>query len=95
MQTAQIGDQAQAPTLTNNPELAEEEVSLPEFLRKRFVNAQPNSRLAILKRHKFTSEGREQRVRASLDALNAPQPITLELEQWKEVVAEAEEDDED
>jgi hypothetical protein len=85
----------QSPALTNSPEFAEDEVWLLDFLRKRFVSAQSTSRLAILKRHKFTAEGREQRIRASLDALNAPQPITLKLEQWKEVVAEAEEDDED
>lgn len=87
---------AQSPALTITSEFVEDEGWLFDFLRKRFVNGQPTSRLAILKGNKFTAEGREQRIRISLDALNTPQPITLTLEQWKEVVVEAaEEVDED
>jgi len=86
--------QAQAPAL-NVHELAVEPIALFDFLSKRLVIVQPASELEILKKHKFTAEGREQRIRVSLNALNAPEPITLNLEQWKEVVAEAEEDDED
>lgn len=83
---------AQAPALTG----AVEPVWFLDFLNKRSsLIAQPTSKLTILKQHKFTDDGREQRIRLSLDALNAPQPIKLTLEQWKEVVTEAEEDDED
>ena len=90
------GDQrVQAPALTASPEVGELEVRVLNFLTKRFSDARPTSRLAMLKRQVFTAEGREQRIKASLDALNAPQPTTLTLEQWKDVIAEAEEDDED
>jgi len=86
---AELGDlRAQTPAVANAPVLL-----VPAS--KRLVIAQPTSKLAILKGQTFTVEGRARRVRVSLDALNAPQPITLNLEQWKEVVAEAEEDDED
>jgi hypothetical protein len=83
---------AQAPAVTNGPE---EEVWLLDLFRKQFASAQPASKLAIFKRYKFTAEGREQRIKASLDALDSPQPTTLTAEQWKEVVAEAEEDADD
>lgn len=81
-----LGNQrAQAPA---SSEFAEEQVWLLAMVRR-------TSRLTILKRQVFTAEGRAQRIKASLDALNAPQPTALTLEQWKGVVAEAEEDDED
>lgn len=38
---------------------------------------------------------RDERIRESIEALNAPEPITLTLEEWKEVIEEAEEDDEE
>lgn len=91
---AGLGNQrAQEPNLAN---VAAEPVWFLDFLNKRSsVTVRPTSRLAILKREKFTVEGRAQRIKHSLDALNAPDPIQLTLEQWKEVIAEAEEDDED
>ncbi len=84
---------AQLPDLTTVPEFAD--VWTLGFLSKAFVYVHPTARLAVLKRGKFTAEGRTQRIKLSLDALNALQPTILTLEQWKEVIAEAEEDDED
>ena len=37
----------------------------------------------------------EERIRRSLAALNAPEPINLTLEQWKQVIEEAEEEDDE
>jgi len=56
-------------------------------------SAQPAFKLAILKGQKFTPEGRQQRIAASLAALNAPQPTDLTLAQWKEIVEEVEDED--
>lgn len=90
---AGLGSQrSQSPAL-NIHELVIAPVALLDFLTKKVIE-QP-SKLAILKKHKFTAEGREQRIKVSLDALNTPEPITLNLEQWKEVVAEAEEEDDE
>lgn len=65
---------------------------------RRFVASQPSSKLAMLKRQKFIPEGRQQRVEASLAALEAPQLTDLNLEQWKQLIEEVgheyEDDDE-
>lgn len=53
----------------------------------------PGFKLALLKFRKFTPEGREQRIALSLAALNAPQPTDLTVAAWKEVLAEAESDE--
>lgn len=37
---------------------------------------------------------REERIRRSLDALNAPCPTELSLAEWKRIIEEEEEDDE-
>src|SRR5262249_47152845 len=58
-------------------------------------SAQPTLKLELLKRQKFTPEKREQRIRDSLAALNAPQPTTLTLAQWKEIVDEVEDENDD
>jgi len=50
-------------------------------------------KLALLKRQKFTTLGRDQRVAASLAALNSPQPTELPLEQWKEIAEEIGDED--
>lgn len=54
-----------------------------------------DSKLAMLKRKVFTPERREERIRASLAALNSPQLINLTLAQWKTVAEEMEDDDEE
>jgi hypothetical protein len=76
-------------------DFAEEELWLWAMLNRQFGSVSPDSRLTILKRQKFTVEGREQRIAASLAALEAPQPTVLTREQWKEIVEEVEDDDED
>ena len=84
---------AQTPFL--QPEFEGENWLLLTSIKARFGAAPPESKLAILKRHKFTPEGREHRVAASLAALEAPQSILLTREQWKEIVEEVEDEDED
>jgi hypothetical protein len=59
-----------------------------------FNGAETAFKLTMLKRQKFSAEGREQRITASMQALNAPQPTELSLSEWKEIV-EVIEDDED
>jgi len=54
---------------------------------------EPGLKLALLKRRKFTREGRPERIATSLAALNAPQPIDLTLEQWKQILEEVEDED--
>ena len=61
--------------------------------RRLLASAQPDFKLALLKRQKFTPEGRERRIAASLAAMNAPQPTELTLAQWKEIVEEIEDED--
>ena len=82
---------AQTPALTL--EFEENELWLWTTLNKRFGAASPESKLAILKRHKFTPEGRERRIATSIAALESPQPTVLTREQWKEVVEEVEDED--
>jgi hypothetical protein len=50
-------------------------------------------RLTVLKRQKFTPEGRQARIQASLSALYAPQPTKLTLAQWKSILEEDEDED--
>lgn len=57
--------------------------------------ASPSAKLDILKRHRFTAAGRQARVEASLAAVNGPQRIVLTAAQWKELMEEIEEEDED
>ena len=54
---------------------------------------QADLKLAALKQQKFTSEEREKRIADSLAAINAPQPTDLPLEQWKEILAEIDDED--
>ncbi|RPJ55417.1 MAG: hypothetical protein EHM23_26280 [Acidobacteria bacterium] len=61
--------------------------------RELLAQAQPTAKLALLKRQKFTAEGRSQRVASSLAAVNGPQPTRLTAAQWKEIVEEVEEED--
>jgi hypothetical protein len=62
------------------------------FLRV-IASAQPSFKLGLLKRQKFTPEKREQRIKDSLAALNARQPTTLTVAQWKEIVEEIEDEE--
>jgi hypothetical protein len=84
---------AQGPTGTADFE--EADVWLWTMLRERLAIARPESKLAILKRYKLTPEGRERRIEAALAALEAPQPTVLRREQWREIVEEIEDEDEE
>ena len=53
----------------------------------------PSFKLAMLKRQKFTHEGRQARINRSLAALNARQPTDLTLAQWKTLLEEVEDED--
>jgi hypothetical protein len=55
--------------------------------------AQPSFRLQVLKRQTFTRGTRQARIEKSLAAVNAPQPTTLTLAQWKEILEEVEDED--
>jgi hypothetical protein len=88
-----LGNQwAQGPTTAD---FAEEELWPWATLNRRFGEAHPASKLGILKRRKFTAEGRDARIQASLAALDAPQPTNLTLEQWREIIEEVEDEDEE
>jgi Arc/MetJ-type ribon-helix-helix transcriptional regulator len=54
---------------------------------------QPALRLSLLKRQKFTPEGRQARIAASLAALHASQPTDLPMDEWKAIVEEIEDED--
>ena len=60
---------------------------------KLFNACQSAFKLSLLKQQKFTPEGKEKRVAASLAALNAAQPTELSLQQWKEIFEEIEDDE--
>ncbi len=55
--------------------------------------ALPSFRLTFLKRQHFAPRTQQARIEKSLAALNAPQPTTLTLEQWKAVLEEVEDED--
>jgi hypothetical protein len=55
--------------------------------------AQPSFRLGLLKRQTFIRGTRHTRIEKSLAALNAQQPTTLTLEQWKAILEEVEDED--
>lgn len=63
------------------------------FYRDLLASAQPAFKLTLLKRQKFTADGRQARIAASLAAVNAPQPTDLTLAQWKEIVEEVEDEE--
>jgi len=89
-----LGNQrAQTPVAT--AEFGDYELWLWTMLGKEFGAARSDSKLAIVKRQKFTPEGRAQRIAASIAALEARQPTVLTREQWKEIVEEAEDDDDE
>ena len=87
--TEWLGRHVQVPTTTKS---SENELVLLN-VRKWLVTARPESKLDILKRHTFTPEDRENRIAASLAALNAPQPTVLTKAEWKEIVEEVEDDE--
>ena len=64
-----------------------------ETYRMILSGSQPSFKLAMLKRQRFTSEGRHARIETSLAALNAPQPTELTLAQWKALLEEIEDED--
>jgi len=58
-----------------------------------FGKAFAPARLAVLKRQKFTAEGKRARIDASLAALNAAELIDLPVGTWKTILEEIEDDD--
>jgi hypothetical protein len=67
--------------------------TLPETYRRMVSAAQPAFKLGALKQQKFTPHGKQERIAASLAALDDPQPTELSLAQWKEVIEEIEDDE--
>lgn len=67
--------------------------NFPEGFWIFFSAHRPHSRLAVIKKETFTHEGRAERVRQSLAALNAPQPTELPIAQWKAILEEIEDED--
>jgi hypothetical protein len=64
-----------------------------ETYRTLLTGAQPSYKLALLKRQKFTPQGRQARIANSIAALNARQPTDLTLAQWKAILEEIEDED--
>jgi hypothetical protein len=64
-----------------------------ETYRTLLSGAQPSYKLALLKRQKFTPQGRQARIATSIAALNARQPTDLTLAQWKAILEEIEDED--
>lgn len=81
----------QAPELSRD--FADRDARFFQSLVDRFITTEPALRLAILKKQKFTPEGREDRIRTSLAALDGPQPTNLTPQEWREIVEEVEEED--
>jgi hypothetical protein len=67
--------------------------TLPETYQRLVTAAQTDFKLALLKQQKFTPQGRQERIAASLAVLNAPQPTVLSLAAWKGVIEEIEDDE--
>ncbi len=67
--------------------------SVIENYSKLLSSFSPSFKLAMLKRQKFTLEGRRNRIEMALAALNAPQPTDLTLAQWKALLEEVEDED--
>jgi hypothetical protein len=67
--------------------------TLPETYQRLVSAAQPAFKFALLKQQKFTPQGRQERIAASVAALNVPQPTELSLAQWKDVIEEIEDDE--
>ncbi len=92
-----------AATFLRHGELGNEAIQVPTRMmeadtfiatyRRLLAWAQPTVKLALLKRQKFTAEGRSQRIASSLAAVYGPQPTRLTVAQWKEIVEEVEEED--
>jgi len=57
------------------------------------ATAQSSPRLQLLKAQKFAAVDRQQRIAASLAALDSPQPTNLSIAKWKEIVEEIEDED--
>jgi len=67
--------------------------SVVETYHRILRGALPSYRLAFLKRRRFTNETQRARIERSLAALNADQPTSLTLPQWKAVLEEIEDED--
>ena len=85
---------AQSPVSAES-EFRDEELWLWASLNRQFGSARPESKLATLKRQRFSPEGRDERIRVALASLEAPQPTRLTLEEWKAVITEVESEDEE
>jgi hypothetical protein len=64
-------------------------------LTEKFPAVDASSKLEVLKRQQFNPTGRDQRIQHSLAAVGSAQPTNLDLESWKAIVEEVEDEDED
>ena len=60
-----------------------------------FVQANPTSKLQILKRKRFTPQDRTARIQRSLDALNQPETLQLTAQEWRFFAEDPDLDDQD
>lgn len=83
--------------------LANEEIQIPTLIvsadtppagyRNFVVPEYPALKLGLLKKQKFTPQGRERRIAASLEALEALSPTKLTAAQWIEIAEEVDDED--
>lgn len=102
-QSATLIEMAELPVHMNVSALGNEAIQIPTRImdpdglvgeyRKLLASTQPAFKLAALKMQKFSPDGRQARIAASLAALNASQPTDLTLAQWKQIVEEIEDED--
>ncbi|HEV2196343.1 MAG TPA: hypothetical protein VGR55_12240 [Candidatus Acidoferrum sp.] len=76
--------------LAQSPSLEGVAASLVDIYYRIRNTSEPAFKLALIKQQKFTPEGKDSRVAASLAALNAAQPTKLSLAEWQQVLEEAE-----
>ena len=76
--------------LAQSPSFEGVAASLVDIYYRMHKASEPAFKLALIKQQKFTAEGKDSRVAASLAALNAAQPTKLSLAEWQQVLEEAE-----
>lgn len=76
--------------LAQSPSFEGVAASLVDIFCRMRTAFEPAFKLALIKQQKFTPEGKDSRVAASLAALNAAQPTKLSLAEWQQVLEEAE-----
>lgn len=76
-----------------SPSFAGVAASLVDIYYRILIASKPAFKLALIKQQKFTPEGKDSRIAASLAALNAAQPTQLSLAEWQQILEEAEDDE--